>query len=200
MYQCRNYYITPKQDWIIRWNWGHIVLTQIESHNAQIQSPNFLGFPVHSTLNISQAWVVFHVHFRVRIISSVCWKRVQKKPEVNTKKIPIDWRSQTIIIRNAVGCNNIVRVCTNYSYKLKHRRLVATFIEEATQKRQSKEHCMCIKQKQNISSQSFLHNPSTLKSSFQFVWYGPKEFNVTTIIRCLIIKMKYWHNSYALPG
>ena len=57
------------------------------------------------------------------------------------------------------------------AYKLKHGRLVSPFIKEATQKGQSKEHCMCIKQKQNTSPpQSFLHNPSTLKSSFQFVW------------------------------
>ena len=34
----------------------------------------------------------------------------------------------------------------------------------------SKEHCMYIKEKQNISSQSFLRSPSTLKLSFQFVW------------------------------
>ena len=45
------------------------------------------------------------------------------------------------------------------------------FLEGATQKRQSKEHCMCIKQKQNISSQSLLRNPSTPKSSFQFVCF-----------------------------
>ena len=45
----------------------------------------------------------------------------------------------------------------------------AHFIEEATQKGQSREHGMCIKQKQYIPSQRFLSNPSTLKSSFQFV-------------------------------
>ena len=55
------------------------------------------------------------------------------------------------------------------SYKLKHACLTRPFIEGATQKGQRKEHCMCIKQKQNISSQSLLRNPSTLKSSFQFV-------------------------------
>ena len=44
-------------------------------------------------------------------------------------------------------------------YKLKHVCLSITFIEEATKKRLSKEHCMCIKQKQNISSQSFFAQP-----------------------------------------
>ena len=44
------------------------------------------------------------------------------------------------------------------SYKLKHGHLLDTFIEEATQKR-PREHRMCIKQKQNISSQSFLRKP-----------------------------------------
>ena len=50
-----------------------------------------------------------------------------------------------------------------YAYKLKHGRLLDTFIEEATQKR-PREHRMCIKQKQNISSQCFLRNPLTLWS------------------------------------
>ena len=45
----------------------------------------------------------------------------------------------------------------------------APFIEKAIQKGKSREHCMCIKQKQYIPSQRFLSNPSTLKSSFQFV-------------------------------
>ena len=58
-----------------------------------------------------------------------------------------------------------------HPYKLKHACLTRPFIEGATQKGQRKEHCMCIKQKQNISSQSFLRSPSTLKSSFQFVWF-----------------------------
>ena len=53
---------------------------------------------------------------------------------------------------------------------MKHACLTRPFIEEATQKGQRKEHCMCIKQKQNISSQSLLRNPSKPKSSFQFVW------------------------------
>ena len=60
-----------------------------------------------------------------------------------------------------------------YSYKLKHACLTRPFIEGATQKGQRKEHCMCIKQKQNISSQSLLRNPSTHQSSFQLVWKSP---------------------------
>ena len=43
-----------------------------------------------------------------------------------------------------------------FSYKLKHACLIRPFIKEATQKGQSKKHCMLIKPKQNISSQSFL--------------------------------------------
>ena len=53
--------------------------------------------------------------------------------------------------------------------KLKRGRLLDTFIEEATKERQSKEHCMCIKQTQQNSSQSLLRNQSTLKTSSQFV-------------------------------
>jgi len=41
---------------------------------------------------------------------------------------------------------------------LKHVCLSIPLIKEATQKAQSKEHCMCIKEKQNTSSQSFLRN------------------------------------------
>ena len=40
----------------------------------------------------------------------------------------------------------------------KHVCLSVPFIEEATPKGSRKEHCMCIKEKQNISSQSFLRN------------------------------------------
>ena len=60
------------------------------------------------------------------------------------------------------------------AYKLKHACLTRPFIEGATQKGQRKEHCMCIKQKQNISSQSLLRNPSTPESSFQFLccWHS----------------------------
>ena len=70
------------------------------------------------------------------------------------------------------------------SYKLKHACLTRPFIEGATQKGQRKEHCMCIKQKQNISSQSLLRNPSTVKSSFQFVWRYP--FHIVVFWEC------YW--------
>ena len=49
------------------------------------------------------------------------------------------------------------------------------FYRRSHSKMASKEHCMCIKQKQNISSQSFLPCPSTLKSSFQFVWVTYKS-------------------------
>ena len=65
------------------------------------------------------------------------------------------------------------------SYKLKHACLTRPFIKEATQKGQSKEHCMLIKSKQNISSQSFLRHPSTRKQSFQFVcWLGIRSWNI----------------------
>ena len=66
----------------------------------------------------------------------------------------------------------------SHSYKLKQASLTRPFIEGATQKGQRKEHCMCIKQKQNISSQSLLHNPSMLKSFFQFVWILNNEFDL----------------------
>ena len=55
-------------------------------------------------------------------------------------------------------------------YKLKHVCLTWPFIKQATQKGQSKERCMCIKQKQTISSHSFLRIPSTLRKPFEFVW------------------------------
>ena len=41
-------------------------------------------------------------------------------------------------------------------------------IKQAPQKGQNKEHCMCIKQKQNISSPWFLRIPSTLRKPFEF--------------------------------
>ena len=41
--------------------------------------------------------------------------------------------------------------------------IVQPFYKISAQKGQSKQHCMCIKEKQNNSSQSFLRNPSTLK-------------------------------------
>ena len=60
---------------------------------------------------------------------------------------------------------------TRVSYKLKHGRLVDTFIEEATQKR-PREHRMCIKQKQNISSSSFLRNHRLLRHLLNLCgWY-----------------------------
>jgi len=41
------------------------------------------------------------------------------------------------------------------AYKLKHVCLIWPFIKQATQKGQSKEHCVCIKQKQNIYRKAF---------------------------------------------
>ena len=41
--------------------------------------------------------------------------------------------------------------------------IVQPFYKRSAQKGQSKQHCVCIKEKQNNSSQSFLRNPSTLK-------------------------------------
>ena len=38
------------------------------------------------------------------------------------------------------------------------------------QNNESKEHCLCIKENQNKSSQSFLRNPSSLKSPLAHVW------------------------------
>ena len=73
-------------------------------------------------------------------------------------------------------------ITTEWPYKLKHARLTRPFIEGATQKGRRKEHCMCIKQKQNISSQSFLRSPLTLKSSFQFVWLGTTESNLDCVL------------------
>ena len=66
------------------------------------------------------------------------------------------------------------------AYKLKRANLTRPFIEGATQKGQSKGHCMCIKQKQNISLQSYLRNPMTVKSSSQIVICMPKAFPVET--------------------
>ena len=44
------------------------------------------------------------------------------------------------------------------------------FYEGRAQIKESKEHCLCIKENQNKSSQSFLRNPSTLKSPLAHVW------------------------------
>ena len=48
--------------------------------------------------------------------------------------------------------------------------LIWPFTKQATQKGQSKEHCVCIKQKQNISSQSFLRNLSLFYKPYWKVW------------------------------
>ena len=46
------------------------------------------------------------------------------------------------------------------------------FYKERAQNNESKEHCLCIKENQNKSSQSFLRNPSTLKSPLAHVCQG----------------------------
>ena len=48
--------------------------------------------------------------------------------------------------------------------------IVQPFYKRSAQKGQSKQHCMCIKEKQNNSSQSFLCNQSTLKLPLAHVW------------------------------
>ena len=48
--------------------------------------------------------------------------------------------------------------------------IVQPFYKRSAQKGQSKQHCVCIKEKQNNSSQSFLRNPSTLKLPLAHVW------------------------------
>ena len=45
------------------------------------------------------------------------------------------------------------------------------FIRGGTQNTNSKEHCMCIKEKQNISSQSFVRNLSHFYTPFRYLWY-----------------------------
>ena len=51
--------------------------------------------------------------------------------------------------------------------------IVQPFYKRSAQKGQSKHHCMCIKEKQNNSSQSFLRNPLTLKLPLAHVWKKP---------------------------
>ena len=53
----------------------------------------------------------------------------------------------------------------------KHVCLSIPFIKEATQKGSSKEHCTCIKEKQNISSQSFSCNLTCFCTPFQYLWF-----------------------------
>ena len=49
------------------------------------------------------------------------------------------------------------------------------FYTRRAQNNESKEHCLCIKENQNKSSQSFLRNPSTLKSPLAHVWIVGKR-------------------------
>ena len=54
--------------------------------------------------------------------------------------------------------------------------IVQPFYKRSAQKGQSKQHCVCIKEKQNNSSQSFLRNPSTLKLPLAHVcWFFIKS-------------------------
>ena len=68
-----------------------------------------------------------------------------------------------------------------WTYKLKHACLTRPFIKEATQKGQSKEHCMLIKPKQNISSQSFLRHPSPASNLFNL--YGKIQRKAEMFLR-----------------
>ena len=58
------------------------------------------------------------------------------------------------------------------AYKLKRGCLTRPFTEGATQKGQSKEHCMCIKQNKNISSQSFLRNLWCFYTTIRYLYWG----------------------------
>ena len=60
--------------------------------------------------------------------------------------------------------------CQLRSQVSKHVCLSIPFIKEATQKGSSKEHCMCIKEKQNTSSQSFLRNLTCFYAPFRYLW------------------------------
>ena len=89
-----------------------------------------------------------------------CWFLVHEV--MITTQVPMQIVSSICLVWRAL--------LDRYAYKLKHVCLASPFIEEATQKRQCKEHCMCIKQKQNISSHSFLCISLTLRKPFEFVW------------------------------
>ena len=68
------------------------------------------------------------------------------------------------------------------------------FYRRSHSKMASKEHCMYIKQKQNISSQSFLRSPSTLKSSFQFVCNGAQNLSLrlqTHLLPCDLCNTRF---------
>ena len=72
------------------------------------------------------------------------------------------------------------------------------FYRRSHSKMASEEHCMCIKQKQNISSQSFLRSPSTLKSSFQFVCSFPPSCSLSTVT--LLLEKVYEFNLKPAAG
>ena len=52
------------------------------------------------------------------------------------------------------------------------------FYRGRAQDKESKEHCLCIKENKNKSSQSSLRNPSTLKSPLAHVWYHGKIYQM----------------------
>ena len=61
------------------------------------------------------------------------------------------------------------------------------FIRRGTQNTNSKEHCMCIKEKQNISSQSFFRNLSHFYTPFRYLWkYLTKRFGEYLLKNCNI--------------
>ena len=87
--------------------------------------------------------------------------------EQDLLKIVILWVSWVTVMCTKTVFGSIIQI---EACLFKHH-----FYRRSHSKMASKEHCMYIKQKQNISSQSFLRSPLTLKSSYQFVWLRPRR-------------------------
>ena len=82
------------------------------------------------------------------------------------------------------------------------------FYEGRAQIKESKEHCLCIKENQNKSSQSLLCNPSTLKSPLAHVclqfslstWFSCKLPDILFFLsKCTVIKIfPFWTSDHGL--
>ena len=66
------------------------------------------------------------------------------------------------------------------------------FIRGGTQNTNSKEHCMCIKEKQNISSQSFFRNLSHFYTPFWYLWLWPKKLWAAQVNSCDCLDQSRW--------
>ena len=118
---------------------------------------------------IISSWSVFITNIYLALLSS---DMIKDPKRISVKTVAGHHRLQagTRQVNKGEGVRQNIQLTGSFSHMRIACFIVQPFYKRSAQKGQRKQHCMCIKENQNNSSQRFLHNPLTLKLPLAHVW------------------------------